>query len=70
MPTNLYGENDNFLPENSHVISALIKRFHEVKLNGCKEVIAWGGGEPMRELLVLMMILILMSLNQMARLGN
>jgi len=70
MPTNLYGENDNVPPENSHVIPALIRRFHEVKLNGCNEAIAWGGGEPMRELLVLMVILILMSLSQMACRGN
>jgi GDP-L-fucose synthase len=51
MPTNLYGENDNFHPENSHVIPALLRRFHEAKLNGDKEVIAWGSGKPMREFL-------------------
>ena len=51
MPTNLYGANDNFHPENSHVIPALIRRFHEAKLNGYKEVIAWGSGKPMREFL-------------------
>lgn len=51
MPTNLYGENDNFHPENSHVIPALIRRFHEAKLNGDKEVVAWGSGKPMREFL-------------------
>jgi GDP-L-fucose synthase len=51
MPTNLYGENDNFHPENSHVIPALIRRFHEAKTNGDKEVIAWGSGKPMREFL-------------------
>lgn len=51
MPTNLYGENDNFHPENSHVIPALIRRFHEAKLDGDKEVIAWGSGKPMREFL-------------------
>ncbi|CAH8193634.1 GDP-L-fucose synthase [Vibrio aestuarianus] len=51
MPTNLYGENDNFHPENSHVIPALMRRFHEAKLNGDKEVIAWGSGKPMREFL-------------------
>ncbi|MEC9411512.1 MAG: GDP-L-fucose synthase [Pseudomonadota bacterium] len=51
MPTNLYGENDNFHPENSHVIPALIRRFHEAKLNGDKQVIAWGSGKPMREFL-------------------
>ena len=51
MPTNLYGAHDNFHPENSHVIPALIRRFHEAKLNGVKEVIAWGSGKPMREFL-------------------
>lgn len=51
MPTNLYGENDNFHPENSHVIPALIRRFHEAKLAGDKKVIAWGSGKPMREFL-------------------
>ena len=51
MPTNLYGQGDNFHPENSHVIPALLRRFHEAKLNGDKEVIAWGSGKPMREFL-------------------
>lgn len=51
MPTNLYGPGDNFHPENSHVIPALLRRFHEAKLNGDKEVIAWGSGKPMREFL-------------------
>ena len=51
MPTNLYGENDNFHPENSHVIPALLRRFHEAKLNGDAEVVAWGSGKPMREFL-------------------
>ncbi|HBC3479609.1 GDP-L-fucose synthase [Vibrio parahaemolyticus] len=51
MPTNLYGENDNFHPENSHVIPALLRRFHEAKINGDKEVVAWGSGKPMREFL-------------------
>lgn len=51
MPTNLYGSNDNFHPENSHVIPALLRRFHEAKLNNDKEVIAWGSGKPMREFL-------------------
>ncbi|WP_064791782.1 GDP-L-fucose synthase [Shewanella woodyi] len=51
MPTNLYGPFDNFHPENSHVIPALLRRFHEAKLNGDKEVIAWGSGRPMREFL-------------------
>jgi GDP-L-fucose synthase len=51
MPTNLYGTHDNFHPENSHVIPALLRRFHEAKLNDNKEVIAWGSGKPMREFL-------------------
>ncbi|WP_462164557.1 GDP-L-fucose synthase [Pseudoalteromonas xiamenensis] len=51
MPTNLYGENDNFHPENSHVIPALLRRFHEAKLAGAAEVVAWGSGTPMREFL-------------------
>lgn len=51
MPTNLYGAHDNFHPENSHVIPALLRRFHEAKVNGDKEVIAWGSGKPMREFL-------------------
>lgn len=51
MPTNLYGPQDNFHPENSHVIPALLRRFHEAKLNGDTEVIAWGSGKPMREFL-------------------
>ena len=51
MPTNLYGPHDNFHPENSHVIPALLRRFHEAKLNGDKEVVAWGSGKPMREFL-------------------
>ena len=51
MPTNLYGENDNFHPENSHVIPALMRRFHEAKLNNTTEVVVWGSGKPMREFL-------------------
>ena len=51
MPTNLYGVGDNFHPENSHVIPALIRRFHEAKLNGDPEVVVWGSGKPMREFL-------------------
>ena len=51
MPTNLYGPNDNFHPENSHVIPALLRRFHEAKLAGAAEVAAWGTGSPMREFL-------------------
>ncbi|WP_321146820.1 GDP-L-fucose synthase [Providencia alcalifaciens] len=51
MPTNLYGENDNFHPENSHVIPALMRRFHEAKLNNDEQVVVWGTGTPMREFL-------------------
>ena len=51
MPTNLYGENDNFHPENSHVIPALLRRFHEAKLANAPIVNAWGTGKPMREFL-------------------
>lgn len=51
MPTNLYGPHDNFHPENSHVIPALLRRFHEARLNGDKQVVAWGSGKPMREFL-------------------
>ena len=51
MPTNLYGPHDNFHPEKSHVIPALIRRFHEAKENGDDEVVIWGSGEPRREFL-------------------
>jgi len=51
MPTNLYGPNDNFHPENSHVIPALIRRFHEAVTTGAKEVVIWGSGKPCREFL-------------------
>ncbi|MDA9958172.1 GDP-L-fucose synthase [Alphaproteobacteria bacterium] len=51
MPTNLYGKNDNFHPENSHVIPALIRRFHEAKKKELKSVSAWGSGTPLREFL-------------------
>lgn len=51
MPTNLYGPNDNFHPENSHVIPALLRRFHEAKAHGDATVMAWGSGSPMREFL-------------------
>ena len=51
MPTNLYGENDNFHPENSHVIPAMMRRFHEAKLAVAPEVVVWGTGRPMREFL-------------------
>ena len=51
MPTNLYGIGDNYHSENSHVIPALIRRFHEAKINKLSEVIIWGSGSPMREFL-------------------
>ncbi len=51
MPTNLYGPGDNFHPENSHVIPALMRRFHEAKERGAAEVTVWGSGKPMREFL-------------------
>lgn len=51
MPTNLYGPNDNFHPENSHVIPALLRRFHEAKQRGDASVSVWGTGSPMREFL-------------------
>lgn len=51
MPTNLYGINDNFHPENSHVIPALMRRFHEAKINNNPEVIVWGTGNASREFL-------------------
>lgn len=51
MPTNLYGPGDNFHPENSHVLPALIRRFHEAKLRNASEVVVWGSGTPRRELL-------------------
>ncbi len=51
MPTNLYGPGDNYHPENSHVIPALLRRFHEAKINNAPEVIIWGTGTPRREFL-------------------
>lgn len=51
MPTNLYGPGDNFHPENSHVLPALVRRFHEAKLQDAPEVVVWGSGTPRRELL-------------------
>lgn len=51
MPTNLYGPHDNYHPENSHVIPALLRRFHEATLHGDDEVVIWGSGTPMREFL-------------------
>jgi len=49
MPTNLYGPNDNYHPEHSHVLPALIRRFHEAKEAGAPEVVCWGDGSPLRE---------------------
>lgn len=49
MPTNLYGPGDNYHPENSHVLPALLRRFHEAKLRGDREVVVWGSGTPLRE---------------------
>jgi len=51
MPTNLYGPNDNFHPENSHVIPAMMRRFHEAKEAEASDVVVWGSGKPMREFL-------------------
>ena len=51
MPTNLYGPGDNYHPENSHVIPALIRKFHEAKVNNASEVVVWGTGTPKREFL-------------------
>lgn len=51
MPTNLYGPNDNYHPEHSHVLPALIRRFHEAKVAGLGEVTCWGDGTPLREFL-------------------
>jgi len=51
MPTNLYGPNDNYHPEHSHVLPALIRRFHEAKISGARSVTCWGDGSPLREFL-------------------
>ena len=51
MPTNLYGPGDNYHPENSHVVPAMIRRFHEAKVNGSPTVTVWGTGSPYREFL-------------------
>lgn len=51
MPTNLYGPGDNYHPELSHVVAALIRRFHEAKVSGAKSVVVWGTGTPRREFL-------------------
>ncbi|MDF3820186.1 GDP-L-fucose synthase [Leptospira sp. 96542] len=51
MPTNLYGPGDNYHPENSHVLPALIRRFHEAKIQNLPEVVIWGTGKPLREFL-------------------
>ncbi len=51
MPTNLYGPGDNYHPEYSHVVAALIRRFHEAKVSGASNVVVWGTGTPRREFL-------------------
>ena len=51
MPTNLYGPNDNYDLQNSHVLPALIRKFHEAKLSGASNVVIWGSGAPLREFL-------------------
>lgn len=51
MPTNLYGYNDNYHPQNSHVLPALIRKFHEGKVENAESVVVWGSGKPMREFL-------------------
>lgn len=51
MPTNLYGPNDNYHPTHSHVLPALIRRFHEAKVSGTEVVVCWGDGSPLREFL-------------------
>jgi nucleoside-diphosphate-sugar epimerase len=51
MPTNLYGPGDNFHPDNSHVLPALIRRFHNAVQDATQEVVVWGSGKPMREFL-------------------
>jgi len=51
MPTNIYGPGDNFHPEDSHVVPALIRRFHEAKLSQAPQVVIWGSGTPLREFL-------------------
>ena len=51
MPTNLYGQNDNFHPQNSHVIPGMLRRFHDAKLAGLKKTTVWGTGRPKREFL-------------------
>ena len=51
MPTNLYGPGDNYTPERSHVLPALIRRFHEAKVSGAEKVVCWGDGSPLREFL-------------------
>lgn len=51
MPTNLYGPGDNYHPDNSHLLPALIRRFHEAKQSGAKRVVIWGSGTPRRELM-------------------
>jgi len=51
MPTNLYGPGDNYHPENSHVVPGLMRRIHEAKLDNAPQVVIWGSGKPLRELM-------------------
>lgn len=51
MPSNVYGIGDNFHPENSHVVAGMMRRFHQAKLTGAGEVVVWGSGTPLRELI-------------------
>ena len=51
MPTNLYGPGDNYHPQNSHVLPAMLKRFYDAKIRGLEEINCWGTGSPMREFL-------------------
>lgn len=74
MPTNLYGPGDNFHPENSHVLPALLRRFHEAVVSDRNEVVIWGTGEPRREFLhvddMAEASLFVMSLDEKTYLGN
>lgn len=74
MPTNLYGPNDNFDLENSHVLPALMRKFHEAKISGKKEVVIWGTGAPRREFLhvddLADALVFIMSLDRKNLIGN
>jgi GDP-L-fucose synthase len=59
MPCNLYGIGDNYHPENSHVFPGIIRKLHEAKIKGDKEISLWGDGTPLREFLPQMMLLML-----------